>query len=248
MFGCVIVLVLVTLCAASSLPPPLGNDDFKDFAKFLRERTMSIMGRYCGNTEASLKKWASSGYKEDNSDSGDSGGTPEDYAQRSTELLSELKSAPALRVFLQNATFACRGVSGDGERDDETEKKMGLSSGNLQSLWQLACILRYKRDGWKGEPPVFPAHLEPVLEALDGVMACPQRVVLLAGKQFEHEYLTKSVDELIKKGLVPADKKDAFLAKLGPHPQELPPLSSVDAGTKADSGTSQKTGIKRDEL
>lgn len=164
------------------------------------------------------------------------------------KLLASDEGAHVQAEFMKNATFACLSVDNIPSSTRVAGSSREETEGRLTSLWRLACIVNYRRTKWLGPKVLFDPETEDALDSLDSVMQCPQQVVFLAGKQLEHEYLTKSVDRLIANGMIPHDKKEAFLAKLGPYPQELEPLKDPRDDSQAQKQQQQQQQVKRDEL
>lgn len=216
----------------------------------LRERVHSIMGRFCGNTDEQLRKWATNPSRTEPV-------TGAAYVEKSLIILTHMKIAASgesgnekQAEFMRNATLACLtagpGVGGGGGMTRVHGSNKEETEGRMTSLWRLACMVNYRRDKWAGDRILFDPETEDALDSLEQIMLCPQQVVHLASKQIEHEYLTKSIDRLIAQGLVPHDKKDEFLAKLGPFPnalEALPLHGGVDRKKREDT-----LPIKKDEL
>lgn len=228
----------------------LHGDDNNNRDHLLKERVHTIMGRFCGNTDEQLRKWATNPARTEPV-------TGAAYAEKALIILTHMKVSASGEAgsekqveFMRNATLACLNAGfsnggGGGMRVGGSTKEE--TDGRMTSLWRLACMVNYRRDKWTGQRVLFDPETEDALDALEQIMQCPQQVVHLAAKQIEHEYLTTSVDRLIKQGLVPHDKKDEFLAKLGPFPDKLAPLP-VSRAKVTDAATPTADGIKKDEL
>lgn len=218
----------------------------------LRERVHSIMGRFCGNTDEQLRKWATNPSRTEPV-------TGAAYVEKSLIILTHMKIAASgesgnekQAEFMRNATLACLtagSAAGGGGMTRVHGSNKEETEGRMTSLWRLACMVNYRRDKWAGDRILFDPETEDALDSLEQIMLCPQQVVHLASKQIEHEYLTKSIDRLIAQGLVPHDKKDEFLAKLGPFPDTLAPLPGTDRKNQQQQQQRQEQdAIKKDEL
>jgi hypothetical protein len=211
--------------------------------KDLRDRTEKLMVRHCGNIETTLGRWASTVRKEVPKD---------DYAIASHVLHGQIKAAAigdesgVLSSFLKNASDACASVP----------KNKG--DGRLSSFWFLPCMTMYRRKYHSVPGPEkkqeiaphlrFDAEIEEKLASLDVIMACPKLVVDLAGKQLDYEYTVEAIDKLIAQGTLGKDKRDSFIAKLGPFPDKLSSVTD-DADQQQQQPTAADTeSRKHDEL
>lgn len=207
--------------------------------KDLRDRTEKLMVRHCGNIETTLGRWASTVRKEVPKD---------DYATASHVLHGQIKAAAIgdeiLSSFLKNASDACASVP----------KNKG--DGRLSSFWFLPCMTMYRRKHHSVPGPEtkqiasylrFASEIEQKLASLDVIMACPKLVVDLAGKQLDHEYTVEAVDKLIAQGTLSRDKRDSFIAKLGPFPDRLSSVVPGDDQQKFSAAVDTEP-LKHDEL
>jgi hypothetical protein len=214
--------------------------------KDLRDRTEKLMVRHCGNIETTLGRWASTVRKEVPKD---------DYAIASHVLHGQIKAAAIgdesgmMSSFLKNASDACASVP----------KNKG--DGRLSSFWFLPCMTMYRRKyhsvpGSEQHPEKkqiasylrFDSEIEEKLASLDVIMACPKLVVDLAGKQLDHEYTVEAIDKLIAQGTLGKDKRDSFIAKLGPFPDKLSSITGDADQQQQQPSAADTKSRKHDEL
>lgn len=93
----------------------------------------------------------------------------------------------------------------------------------------------------------FDGEIEEKLASLDVIMACPKLVVDLAGKQLDHEYTVEAIDKLIAQGTLGKDKRESFIAKLGPFPDKLSSVTD-DADHHHQPSAVDTESRKHDEL